>query len=133
MLKDGSARSLKAGKTKRTLTQLKAYKEFGAASTTLLDIYVCEDGFLENNIFPTEAVNDVSNNKISELEPLGFGYQILPFEHMKEGDTDVGLFTPGGLLHPKRIQGEANIDILSPNDFGHRQPFSRLVDDLNEF
>ena len=36
--KDGSARSLKAGKTKRTLTQLKVYKEFGAATTTLLDI-----------------------------------------------------------------------------------------------
>jgi hypothetical protein len=131
--KDGSARSLKAGKTKRTLTQLKAYKEFGAASTTLLDIYVCEDGFLKNNIFPTKEVYDVSHNKRSELSIEGFGYQILPFEHMKEGDTDVGLFAPSGLLGPVRIQGKAGIDILSPNDFGHRQPFSRLADDLNEF
>ncbi len=27
----------------------------------------------------------------------------------------------------------AGIDILSPKDFRHRQPFSRLVDDLDEF
>lgn len=133
LLKDGSARSLKAGKTRRTLTQLKAYKEFGAASTTLLDVYVCEDGFLRNNIFPTEEVNNVSSNKILELRKEGFGYQILPFEYMKEGDTDVGLFTPGNLLSPSIIQGKTGIDILSPKDFRHRQPFSRLVDDLDEF
>lgn len=52
--KDGSARSLKIGKTKRTLNQLKAYKKFGSAITILLDIYILEDGFLENNSFPTE-------------------------------------------------------------------------------
>ena len=124
---NGAARSLKAGKTKRTLTQLNAYKAFGAASTTLLDIYICEDGFLSNHDFPTEEVRQVSNHKISEIKLNGFGYQMLPFQHKKEGDKDVGLFVPSN------IQRKTVVDILHPNNFGHREPFSRLVEDLDKF
>jgi hypothetical protein len=129
---DGSARSLKAGKTRRTLTQLKAFKEFGVSSTSLLDVYVCENGFLRNNLFPTGEVFDVSMKKRLELKLEGFGYQILPFEHEKQGDDDVGLFTPSGILDI-HTQGKTNIDVLRPLEFGHRQPFSRLVEDLNDF
>ncbi len=127
LLKDGTARSLKAGKVKRTLTQLKAYRSFGSARSTLLDVYICEDGFLESNIFPTKAVSDASHHKASEFIKEGFGYQMLPFEHTKEGDTDIGLFSP------RNRQGKTVVDILSPRDFGHRQPFSRLVEDIDNF
>jgi hypothetical protein len=127
LLKDGTARSLKAGKVKRTLTQLKAYKPFGSAKSTLLDVYICESGFLETQGFPPKEVYDLSLHKASEFKKKGFGYQILPFEHDKDGDIDDGLFVPGNR------QGKAVVDILLPRDFGHRQPFSNLVEDIDKF
>src|SRR5689334_17047420 len=42
LCKDGSARSLKSGKTARTLTQLRAYRKFGSPAVSLLDVFVCE-------------------------------------------------------------------------------------------
>lgn len=127
LLKDGSARSLKAGKTNRTLTQLNAYKRFGSERTTLLDVYICEDGFLQNNPFPTKEVADLIIKKRAELKADGIGYQVLTFEHSNENDIDVGLFTP------KNIQGKAIVDILHPYNFGHRQPFSNLTEELSDF
>src|SRR5437879_1144149 len=38
LCKDGTGRSLKAGKTGRTMTQLKAYREFGSPAVSLLDV-----------------------------------------------------------------------------------------------
>lgn len=52
LCKDGSARSLKAGKTARTVTQLKAYRDFGSLEVSLLDGYICEAGFGHRNPFP---------------------------------------------------------------------------------
>ena len=48
LCKDGSALSLKAGKgkLKRTVTQLKAYRKFGSPAVSLIDVYVCEAGFM---------------------------------------------------------------------------------------
>lgn len=125
--KYGIARSLKVGKIKRTKIQLNAYRNFGAAMTTLLDIYICEDGFLQNNEFPTKEVVDVIGKKNSEFKVDGFGYQMLTFEHRKDGNDDIGLFTPFS------VSGNPVANVLPPKDVGHRQPFSRLTDDISKF
>ena len=111
------------------MTQLKAYKGFGAPDVTLLDVYICEDGFMSNNIFPTKELTDVIIEKKTELAKEGFGYQLLPFEHEKEGEYDVGLLAFRSTTSMTKITA----DVLSSKNFGHRQPFSRLVDDIDKF
>lgn len=93
LCKDGTARSLKSGKTVSTIKQLRAYRKFGSPNVSLLDVYVCEAGFMRKNRFPPEPVRQSILAKIPFLKRDGFGYQILPFEHDKEGDEDVGLRT----------------------------------------
>ncbi len=129
LLKNGEARSLKSGKTKRTITQLKSYKEFGSPDVNLLDVYICESEFMKNNPFPPPIMSNLLNKKYSELTSEGFGYQLLPFEHDKEGNNDFGL---------KAIRFGQNYfqrtsNLLSSANFGFRQPFSRLVNDINIF
>jgi hypothetical protein len=87
----GTARSLKSGKTASTLKQLRAYKKFGASNISLLDVYICEAGFMDGNSFPTDTIRHAILAKVPHLKDGGFGYQILPFEHDKDGDVDVGL------------------------------------------
>jgi hypothetical protein len=127
--KNGSVSSLKAVKTKRTITQLKAYRDFGAPEVTLLDINVCEDGFLLNNQYPPGELINSSHKKAIELNLEGFGYQILPFEHGKNGDEDIGLMA----YRNSPFVMQTAFNILPSNKFGLRQPFSRLVDDINKF
>lgn len=127
LLKDGTSRSLKAGKTKRNLTQLKAYKSFGSAKSTLLDVYICEDGFLQNNSFPPKEVLNLNLHKATEFSKEGFGYQIAPFQHKNQNDIDVGL------LIPSNTQGKPVVDLILPRDFGYRQPFSNLMKDIDNF
>jgi hypothetical protein len=127
--RDGRVSSLKAGKTKRTITQLKAYRNFGAPEVTLLDINVCEDGFLLNNQYPPEELIYSSHKKAIELNLEGFGYQILPFEHGKNGEEDIGLMA----FRNSPFVTQTAFNILPSHKFGFRQPFSRLVDDINKF
>ena len=102
LCKNGTARSLKIGKLKRTTTQLKAYREFGSPDFSLLDILLCEAGFLRGNAFPPPAVDASVRSKIIELCQQGFGYQLLPFEHGRDEAGDVGLsamqVNPGNLM-----------------------------------
>jgi len=88
---DGTARSLKSGKTARTIKQLRAYRGFGSCDVSLLDVYICEAGFMDRNSFPPAPVRDAILAKVPDLKNEGFGYQVLPFEHEKDGDVDVGL------------------------------------------
>ena len=88
---DGTARSLKSGKTARTITQLKAYRSFGASNVSLFDVYICEAGFMASNSFPPPPALQAIRAKMPELKNEGFGYQVLPFEHEKDGEIDVGL------------------------------------------
>jgi hypothetical protein len=85
------ARSMKVGKTGSTIKQLEAYRAFGAPDVSLLDVYVCEAGFMRSNRFPPKPVRDSIVAKLPELAKRGFGYQLLPFEHDKDGYDDVGL------------------------------------------
>jgi hypothetical protein len=91
LAKDGTARSLKSGKTASTIRQLKAYRNFGSPNLSLLDVYICEAGFMDANSFPPYPARQAIFAKLPDLKNEGFGYQILPFEHEKDGDLDVGL------------------------------------------
>lgn len=91
LCKDGTARSLKTGKTARTIKQLRAYRGFGCCNVSLLDVYICEAGFMDRNSFPPAPARQAILAKLPDLKNEGFGYQVLPFEHEKGGDMDVGL------------------------------------------
>lgn len=91
LCKDGTARSLKTGKTARTIKQLRAYRGFGCCNVSLLDVYICEAGFMNRYSFPPAPARQAILAKLPNLKNEGFGYQVLPFEHEKDGDIDVGL------------------------------------------
>jgi hypothetical protein len=129
LCKDGSARSLKIGKTARTVTQLKAYREFGSPDVSLLDIYLCEAGFMTQNTFPPSILTETISTKLAELSRERFGYQLLPFEHGKDGDRDVGLLAIPSEQNPL----QTTFNVLPAVTTGPQQPFSRLVDKLDEF
>ncbi|HVA77651.1 MAG TPA: hypothetical protein VNF27_07125 [Candidatus Binataceae bacterium] len=93
LCRDGTARSLKSGKTANTIKQLRAYRRFGSSNVSLLDVYICETGFMDRNSFPPYPAQQAILAKIPDLKSDGFGYQILPFEHDKDGDVDIGLKT----------------------------------------
>jgi hypothetical protein len=108
---------------------MNAYRQFGAPEVTLLDIYICENGFMSNNPFPPKVLTDVINKKQAELGLEGFGYQLLPFEHGEMQGEDIGLIAMpsiSGML-------QTTFNILPSNNFGLRQPFFRLVESINNF
>lgn len=129
MHRDGTASSLKAGKVRRTITQLKTYRQFGAPEVTLVDVFICENGFMSKNRFPPDVLMDVVKEKLTELGFEGFGYQLLPFEHGKEDEADIGLIA----IHSINNIMQTTFNILPSNNFGFRQPFSQLVDVINNF
>lgn len=88
---DGHCSSLKTGKTRRTISQLSAYRNFGAPQVSLLDVYVCEDGFLSQNGCLPDSMSHAIRTKIVELNKLRFGYSLLPFEHGSDCGDDIGL------------------------------------------
>jgi hypothetical protein len=127
LCRDGTARSLKAGKTRGTLKQLHAYRKYGAPSVSLLDVFLCESGFLLNNSFPPPSIMPAVDERFVKLRAEQFGYRLLAFEHGADEIRDVGLYVPielGGpharLLAPQRT--------LPPGE-----PFSKLVRRLDEF
>jgi hypothetical protein len=129
---DGTVRSLKVGKTARTVTQMKAYREFGSPDVSLLDIYVCETGFLGRNAFPPAPLKDAISAKTLELSKQGFGYQLLVFEHGKDKDGDIGLqvLTPG--LN-RLLALQTTINILPAFPFKPRDPFARFIHRIDQF
>jgi hypothetical protein len=79
LARDGSVRSLKESKSKSLLRQLKAYRAFGCPDVSLLDVYICESGFLQAQRFPTPDVHRVAGTRVAALDEHGFGYALLPF------------------------------------------------------
>ncbi len=130
--KDGTTSSLKAGKTKKTLNQLHAYRNFGSPDVSLLEAYICEAGFLHNNMFPPEDAEEAIRERFAELKKNGFGYRLLLFEHEKDGDIDVGLLAPQFGRTSAGIP-ETSLKLLPPVITQPKDPFSLLVRRLNEF
>jgi hypothetical protein len=129
LCKDGGGRSLKSGKLARTKNQLAAYRNFGSPCVSLLDIYICEAGFMTKNPFPPPFLYRTIKPKMMELSQDGFGYQMLPFEHDKDGDVDVGLKAYSISKNPL----ETKFNIVPAGRSHPREPFSRLADRINDF
>jgi hypothetical protein len=129
LCKDGSARSLKAGKLKRTITQLQVYRRFGAPNVSLLDVYTCEAGFMRANRFPPQSLERTLGTRVTALRETGFGYQLLPFEHADDKGTDVGL----SAIRSEKNPLETTFNILSADASKPEQPFSRLAEHIDEF
>lgn len=129
LCRDGSARSLKAGKLNRTMIQLGAYREFGSPDVSLLDVYVCEAGFMSRNVFPPPVLRNTISTKLAELLRDRFGYQLLPFEHGRDADGDIGLLA----MPSERNPPQTTFNMLPAATGSPRQPFSRLANRLNDF
>ncbi|MGA7565892.1 MAG: hypothetical protein WBW53_07455 [Terriglobales bacterium] len=127
--RDGTARSLKVGKLNRTVSQLKGYRKFGSPDVSLLDIYVCEEGFMGSNGFPPTALRSSISSKVAELRQRGFGYQLLPFEPGTDPEDGVGMFRIPTTWNPLRN----TFDLLPATIAGPDQPFSRFAERLNDF
>lgn len=135
--RDGQARSLKRGKARKVMNQLRAYREFGAPEVSLLDIVLCEAGCLAANPFPTHDLFEAVATKLPDLQGEHFGYHLLPFEHGRDADGDIGLFTfqnpdrPGRRDYP--MLGRPDFHILQPAVTNVGEGFMRLAQRLNEF
>jgi hypothetical protein len=130
LCRDGTARSLKSGKTASTIKQLRAYRRFGSSNVSLLDVYICETGFMGRNSFPPDPARRAILAKTPELKNDGFGYQLLPFEHDKDGDVDVGLKAfqiPTWYGSPS-----SNFSLLPAIQTAPVDGFARLMERLNE-
>jgi hypothetical protein len=128
--KDGTGRSLKIGKIRRTKTQLNAYRKFGSPEVSLLDVYICETGFMGGNTFPPPDLHETISSKLAELGRDGFGYQLLPFEHGRdENGHDVGLLA----LRSEQNPLQTIFNLVPAVADGPREPFVRLADRLNDF
>ena len=125
--KNGEAHALKHGKTRKIMSQLDIHRKFGSPNVSLLDVYLCEAGFLGNGKanFPPNARQSIYS-KIPELQISRYGYQILPFGHETNKDDDVGLYAPrfGSTMHTA-------LDVLFPAVSRPQQPFSALASRIN--
>lgn len=132
--RDGTCRSLKAGKIEKTVNQLRTYRKFGCPDVSLLDAYICEAGYFSKNGFPPDALVRPVSTKISELRCEKFGYQLLPFEFGKNGDADFGLHT---LAFPKRpFRGppfQHSLPLLRASTHEPHHPFSKLAARIDDF
>ncbi len=126
---DGTGRSLKGGKTKKLVTQLNAYRRFGAPDVSLLDVYLCEDGFFQAHSFPPPVLAESVTKKILELGQNQFGYRLLPFQHGRDEHGDIGLMAMAEQHNPTN----ATISVLPASATVLHEPFSQLVARLDEF
>lgn len=74
--KDGTGRSLKAGKTHSTLKQLNAYRDFGSPDVSPLEAYILAPGYDQD--FAPAGIHHVIFERAAELKKNGFGYQLQP-------------------------------------------------------
>ncbi len=128
LCKDGSVRSIKAGKLKKTVAQLKDYRAYGSPNISLLDICLCEAGFMVRNNFPPVALIQPIKEKLNELKRMRFGYQLFPIEHDFDEEGDVGLnILP--ICNPFNFSST----LLRATTSAPKQPFLQLVDTLDKF
>lgn len=125
----GRPKSLKAGKTRDIVQQLRIHRRFGSPEASLLELFLCEASPISLKHFPQPAVLPVIQERAYALKEGMFGYKILPFQHGREGDVDVGTFT---IRHPySHLQTASTIvraAIMPPG-----KAFLELMETLNEF
>jgi hypothetical protein len=133
----GRAISLKASssKTKQLIGQLKKYRELGSPSVGLFEIYICEDGFFENQTSLPREVLSAIEGKLDSVSAPGFGYSIAVIQHDRTSEREsnrsnyLGLRAMAGSGFPstpiKRIR--------SPLLTDYRPPFTQLTSTLENF
>jgi hypothetical protein len=135
--RDGSCRSLKGGPKRpaQTASQLRTYRHFGCPNVSLLEAYICEAGYFSSNRFPPDDMIQPVTAKISALKDERFGYQLLPFEHDKDGDDDVGLrcITGPDELLSRGPAFQTTLPLLRAVTNEPHDPFSRWSSCLNDF
>ena len=124
--RDGSARSTKAGKTRRTLNQLNAYRRFGSPSVSLLDMLLCEDEALEG--WPGSA-EDAILTKGEACRANGFGYDIAAFEANDLSDPRINFRARTWSQNPMHTV----VTLVRPINFPMTEPFSSLVARIEAF
>jgi hypothetical protein len=127
--KDGIAHSLKAGKLRRLLNQLNIYREFGAPDVSLLDVFVCEPGFLQTHPFPTPQVAASLAAKFPSLRQQGFGYYALAFQLTRDTAADPSLSS----LMLGSGRGQPLWNPLPPQGGQPADGFAQLVARLGDF
>ena len=128
MDKAGKPISLKAGKTKDFIKQLKVHRNFGSPSISLLEVYLCHIDFMRSNPFPPPTIHPIVGQKTVATTKEGFGYQILPFGHDESWDMmDYGLLA----YHHNHSKPPCNI--IDPKIQVSAEPFNSLTKLLNDF
>jgi hypothetical protein len=122
---NGEAKSLKAGKTGSILRQLRAYRAYGCGEVSLLDVFLCEEGYLQSTRFPSEPVSIAVASRLPGISAEGFGHQLLPFESDDVGDrvSAISHGLPAGNI----------IELAHAVARSDTQPFTRLVSRLHEY
>ena len=85
---------------------------------------------MNQNSFPPDPARRAILAKVPELKSKGFGYQILPFEHDKDADVDVGLkafHVPTWYRSPS-----SNFKLLSAIHSAPVDGFAFLIERLNK-
>jgi hypothetical protein len=125
---DGTTRSLKTGKVKDTMDQLRAYRKFGSPEVSLLDMIVCESGYMKNGFVVPAALQNSMAAKRTELAGQ-FGYQFLPIQHDKREGKDFGIRT---ISREPEFEGPI-LRVLPSVKTDSREPFDGLVAKLDAF
>jgi hypothetical protein len=125
----GRPKSLKGGKTRDIVQQLKIHRRFGSPEASLLELFLCEASPNSLKHFPQPTVFPVIHERAYAMKEGMFGYKILPFQHGREGDEDVGTFT---VQHPHSHLQTAST-IVRPAILPAGKAFLELMETLNEF
>lgn len=121
LLANGTAKSLKNGKVKKTVNQLSVYRDFGVPSCSLLEVYLCEDGMLKSEFSFPPVFYESIDLKARELCKEGFGYDVIVFGN-----------SPSGVLQIVPLGGYMNYvaHLLEPETTSLREPFASFADRL---
>lgn len=133
----GRAISLKASslKTKQLLGQLMRYRECGSPSVSLLEIYVCEDGFFEQLTPLPRSVLAAIENKLTAVAEKRFGYSIVvtQFDQTSERESDLSDYYGLRVLNTNRNPGTPIIRGPSPLLTDAHAPFTELTTLMENF
>ena len=120
--KQGLAKSLKQGKTKKVKGKFKKLKKFGCEYLFLFDLYVIETGYSQVLSFPAKEIFEATEKKKEMIQKTNksFGYIVFTLESLPSISEDkAGMWQPFKVLAPKR---------LTP-----KKPFLELTASLDKF
>jgi hypothetical protein len=133
----GKAISLKASssKTRHLIGQLTKYREWGSPSVGLLEIYVCEDGFFENQTSLPREVLSAIGDKLDFVSAQGFGYSIAVIQHDRASERESNRSNFFGLraLHGGGFPPTSINRMRSPLLTDYHSPFTQLTSTLEKF